>query len=97
MMRRTFLAGLASSALAAAPTRSKLGIATTSFWIRRPKDTIEFLVYCDSLGAAGIQASLSSLDGAYLQKLRQETERRGMYLEVMAPLRSGFAIGFGCR
>lgn len=64
-----------------------MGIATTSFMtFRKPKDTLEFLNYCDRLGAGGIQASLSSLDPAYLKSLRTTAEKLGMYIEVMASL-----------
>ena len=53
---------------------------------RRPHDTYEFLEYCHSLGAGGIQASLASLDPTYLKKLRARAEQLGMYIEVMAEL-----------
>jgi len=87
MTRRSFLAAAASSALGAAAPRTAMGIATTSFMIaRRPNDTLEFLEYCHSLGAGGIQASLTSLDAAYIKRLRERTEELGMYLEVMAGL-----------
>ncbi len=85
MTRRSLLAA-PLAALAAAP-RSKMGIATTSFMtVRRPRDTFEFLEYCDSLGAGGIQASLASLEPDYLKKLRARAEERGLYIEVMSGL-----------
>jgi sugar phosphate isomerase/epimerase len=52
----------------------------------REHDTYEFLDYCHALGAGGIQAALSSLEPAYLKKLRTRAESYGMYLEVMAEL-----------
>jgi sugar phosphate isomerase/epimerase len=91
MTRRSFLmtaaAGYSAAAALAAPARSKLGIATTSYMtVRRFRDTYEFLEHCNSLGAAGIQAALSSTDAAYLKKVRMRAEELGMYVEVMAPM-----------
>jgi sugar phosphate isomerase/epimerase len=67
-----------------------MGIATTSFMnSRRARDTIEFLEYCNSLGAGGIQASLTSTEPAYIKTLRGKAERYGMSVEVMAGLPRG--------
>jgi sugar phosphate isomerase/epimerase len=86
MTRRTFLAA-ASAAAAQSPKESKLGIATTSYMtVRRFRDTIEFLEHCHSLGAAGIQSALTSLEPAYLDKLRRRLQETGMYFEVMSSL-----------
>ena len=88
MTRRSLLLGGAAAAMPtfAAP-RTKMGIATTSLMTaRRPRDTYEFLEYCDSLGAGGIQAPLSSMDPEYLKKLRTRAEQLGMYIEVMGEL-----------
>jgi sugar phosphate isomerase/epimerase len=87
MTRRQWLLGAAAAATPAfgAP-RSTMGIATTSFMTVREHDTYEFLEYCHALGAAGIQASLASLEPAYLKKLRARAESYGMYVEVMAEL-----------
>lgn len=64
-----------------------MGVATTSYMTaRRPKDTAAFLEYCHSLGAGGIQSALSSLDPAFLAKLRDRAGQLGMFLEVMGPL-----------
>ena len=64
-----------------------MGIATTSYMTaRRPRDTYEFLEYCHSLGAAGIQASLASFEPEYIKKLRGRSEQLGLYIEVMSPL-----------
>src|SRR5262245_30547625 len=76
---------MAAAAAPAAPSRSRLGIATTSYMtVRRFKDTIEFLEHCNSLGAAGVQASLTSLDAAYLDKLERRAKELGMWIEVMS-------------
>ena len=90
--RREFL-GAATSAITALraagdePLRSPLGIATTCYltaW--RPNDTIEFLTHAIELGAAGVQAPLSSSDAAYIRRFRDLAERHGMYYEAMLPL-----------
>jgi sugar phosphate isomerase/epimerase len=96
MTRRTFLPLLASAAVSsAAPARSKMGIASTSFHLFRPTDTYDFLEKCAALGAGGIQHSLSSLEPAYLKKLRSRAEELGMYIDLMAsPGRENFPAVF---
>jgi sugar phosphate isomerase/epimerase len=59
-----------------------------------PKDTIAFLERGHTLGAAGIQMQLTSLDGGYLKRLRDSAERYGMYLETMAELPKQDAAAF---
>ena len=89
MNRRTFFqAGIAAvtaaSALAAPPPASAFGITETG--LHPCKDTLAFLEFAHGLGAAGIQATLSSLDAEYLRRLRARAEALGMYLEVWASL-----------
>ena len=89
MTRRQMLFGAAAAAAmpALGVPRTGMGIATTSFMeARKPRDTYEFLEYCHSLGASGIQAPLSAVDSEYLNKLRGRAEALGMYIEVMAEL-----------
>ena len=91
MNRRNFLISAAGPLLTALPLRAapttKMGIATTSFMtVRRISDAQEFLEYCHSLGAGGIQAGLKSLEPAYTHALRKRADELGMYVEVMAPL-----------
>ncbi|MBZ5595345.1 MAG: sugar phosphate isomerase/epimerase [Acidobacteriia bacterium] len=88
MTRRQLLLGAAAAATPAFGSPSTgMGIATTSLMTaRRPHDTYDFLEYCHSLGAGGIQASFASLDPEYLKKLRARAEQLGMYIEVMAEL-----------
>jgi len=86
MTRQQFL--FASAAAAASPLlampRSEMGVASTCYMTAwRPRDTYEFLEHCQALGAAGIQAFLSSTDAEYVKKLRARAERAGMYLEFM--------------
>ena len=88
MTRRELLLGAAAGATPTfgSPSTS-MGIASTSLMTaHHPHDTYEFLEYCHSLGAGGIQASLASLDPEYLKKLRSRAEQLGMYIEVMAEL-----------
>ena len=88
MTRRQLLLGAAAAAAPAFGVPSTgMGIATTSLMTaRRPHDTYEFLEYCHSLGAGGIQAALTSLEPEYVKKLRARAEQLGMYVEVMAAL-----------
>ncbi len=67
----------------AEPTRSKMGIATTSYMgVRRFHDTFEFLEHCNSLGAAGIQSAING----DLPKIRARAEQLNMYIESIAPM-----------
>lgn len=90
MTRRVFLSTAAGSLAVAVPPaapRTAMGVATTSYMtVRRPKDTLEFLEHCRALGAGGIQASLTSLDPAYLDSVRRSAEESGMFIEVMTGL-----------
>ena len=89
MTRRELLIGSAAATVLPAfdAPVTAMGIATTSLMTaRRPHDTLEFLEYCHTLGAGGIQASLTSLDPSYLKKLRARAEELAMYIEVMAEL-----------
>jgi 3-oxoisoapionate decarboxylase len=55
----------------------------------------DFLEYCHSLGAGGIQIGLDSLDPGYLDKLERRTAELGMYLEVVVSLpQKGEEAGF---
>lgn len=64
-----------------------MGLSPDSFAILRPPRTaLEFLEKAHSVGAGGVQATLSSFEPDYLTKVRQKTEELGMYLEVLTPL-----------
>ena len=91
MTRRSLLFTTAAAGLAA-PPRSQMGLATTSFMIRRPRITLEFLEYAHSLGAGGVQCALSTVDPEYGRKVRARAEQLGMYLEVMGPLPKGVDV-----
>src|SRR5262252_4674375 len=79
-----------------APSRSKMGIASTSFagaeippnaasgntGRPRARDAYEFLEKCAALGAGGIQTQLNG----DLNKLRARAEELGMWVEGMAPI-----------
>src|SRR5689334_20586428 len=88
MTRRMFMvAGTAAAGLGAAPARAKMGIATTSYMTARKfRDTLEFMEHCNTLGAAGIQSALTSLEPAYLDKVERRARELGMYVEIMCGL-----------
>jgi 3-oxoisoapionate decarboxylase len=99
--RRSFLKTLAASgsiSLAAGnhllgaeagPTapRTSMGVVQYSFSDSlHTRSAYDFLEYCSSLGAGGIQTELDSLDAGYLERLRRRTLELGMYLEVIVSL-----------
>ena len=87
MNRRSFLGAAGGAMFAAAPAKSKLGVATTCYMtVRKFDDTLEFLEHCHSIGAAGIQTKLTSLDSAYLDRVERRLKETGMFLEVMSSL-----------
>lgn len=92
MNRRTFLNSAAASATAlalsgATPPRSKMAIATTCYLsYLKPKDTFAFLEHAIEIGAAGIQAPLSSLEPAYLDRIERRAKDQGLFIEVMSGL-----------
>ena len=67
--------------------RTSLGVVQYSFSVSpHTHSAYDFLEYCHSLGAGGIQIGLDSLDTGYLDKLRLRTAELGMYLEVIVSL-----------
>ena len=106
MKRRSFLKTLAAGAsiplaagnhlLTAEPSpRTSMGVAQYSFSASpRTRSAYEFLEYCSSLGAGGIQTGLDSLDPGYLDKLRRRASELGMYLELNVSLPQGDAADF---
>jgi len=87
----------------AAPT-GKMAVASTCYLtVRKPRETMEFLEHCHSLGAAGMQMGLSSTDPAYVKSLRAKAEQYGMWLELMGGLKqvetlapAAKELGAGC-
>lgn len=75
-----------SSQSPATTVRTTMGVGIYSFTRGRPKSAYEFLEYCYSLGAGGVQAELPSADPEYAKKVRARAEKLGMYLEVVASL-----------
>lgn len=84
MTRRALL--IAPLALAAQSRKPGLAIAKDSFAVRRFTNTLDLLEHCHALGAAGIQATLSSLEPDFLRKLRGAAGEYGMYLELQTGL-----------
>ncbi|HEV2380207.1 MAG TPA: TIM barrel protein [Terriglobia bacterium] len=98
MNRRNFLESMAAGAcLAQLETgrllsaqdlsRTSMGVCQYSFsQSPHTSSAYDFLEYCHSLGAGGIQIGLDSLDAGYLDKLRRRAAELGMYLEVIVSL-----------
>src|SRR5271157_5132 len=95
--RRNFLKTMAASATippadgplltAESRPRTSMGVVQYSFsGSPHTRSAYDFLEYCSSLGAGGIQIGLDSLDAGYLAKLRRRTSELGMYLEVTVSL-----------
>ncbi|MBX6313026.1 MAG: sugar phosphate isomerase/epimerase [Isosphaeraceae bacterium] len=95
MNRRDFLAacaGIGPALAASPPERTSLGVVIHSYGMRLAADRargagqgiahpLGFLDYCRSLGAGGVQVEIGVRDTAYATRLREATERAGMYLE----------------
>jgi 3-oxoisoapionate decarboxylase len=87
MTRRQFVSASAAVAAAAAPAKTKFGIATTCYMtVRRFRDTLEFLEHAQSLGAAGIQSAITSFEPSYIDKLERRLKDSGMFFEAMSAL-----------
>ncbi len=93
LTRRDFLAVLAATGLPysgssiSSNARTRMGVGQYSF--SHPKPALEFLEYCSSLGAGGVQTELNTLDAVYVKRLRQRAEELGMYLEGIVSLPRG--------
>ena len=93
MNRRDFLlassAAVASRALAASPPvqKSNFGVCIYSYGgTRKFADTLAFLDHCNSMGAAGIQMQLTSLDLPFADKVKAKAAEYGMYYEGIVTL-----------
>jgi len=84
-------------ARAAERPRTKLGLCIESSRARakmqKPAgkpvsffDPLNYLEYCHSLGAGGIQVPLRKQDDAYCSRLRQKAQEYGMFIEAMGSL-----------
>jgi len=98
MNRRNFLNAVAASgcvarAIGERPLNAQESLATSMGVVQysfsdgpHTRSARDFLEYCHSLGAGGIQIGLDSLDPGYLDKLQRRTAELGMYLEVIISL-----------
>src|SRR6516225_2229400 len=98
MNRRNFLKAVAASGCVARaiderPLNAQESLATSMGVVQycfsdgpHTRSARDFLEYCHSLGAGGIQIGLDSLDPGYLDKLQRRTAELGMYLEVIISL-----------
>jgi sugar phosphate isomerase/epimerase len=71
-----------------------MAITTDSFPFRKPKSVLEFVDYCHSLGASGVEIALESSEPAYLEKVRARLEDLGMRLEAWVILPKQDPAGF---
>jgi 3-oxoisoapionate decarboxylase len=105
VMRRNFLKTVAagasipfaagSHAFNAEPSpRTSMGIVQYSFSSSpHSRSAYDFLEYCSTLGAGGIQIGLDSLEPDVLDKLRRRTAELGMYFEAIVSLPEGDTLG----
>jgi len=96
MMLASAGAVLGTGSALAEPPRTKMGIVTPTYSIRRAADKADgktpideplpFLEYCHALGAGGVQVGIGSPDEKYIANLRQQAEANKMYLEGIVRL-----------
>jgi len=97
MDRRRFLMSVAAAGVVSAQgsrvdnlSRTTMGVCTFSYALNpAAKSAYDFLDYCHSIGAGGVQAALTSLEPEYLDKVRRRSEEYGMYVEALADLPHG--------
>jgi sugar phosphate isomerase/epimerase len=96
MTRREMLLAAAGAGLARAASAAphiKMGVAATSYMLKGVRDPLAFLDYCHSLGAAGVQMGLHSLDDEGIRTLRSRAEQYGMWVEAfLNPPRDASAV-----
>ena len=63
------------------PPRTQMGVVIHSYGIRRFPDPLEFLEYCRSIGAGGVQTSLGVRDDAYAAKLDELMKKHKLFIE----------------
>lgn len=79
--------GSAPAAMGTSPLQTSMGVVEYSFSASPyTRSAYEFLEYCHSLGAGGIQITLDSAEPAYLDKLKRRAAELGMYLEAIVTL-----------
>lgn len=94
MNRREFLAltGAAISAISVRGSASdagstSMGVVQYSFSRSdKTKSALDFLEYCHSLGAGGVQVALDSTASEYAAKIRRRCQDLGMYFEAITSL-----------
>lgn len=102
LLAMTAAAAAAGIPATAQTRRSQMGVGSASYMFRiaaerrgDPRartgaagffETLNFIDYCHSLGAGGVQCSLTSNDSGYAKKVRQKCEEYGMYFEATLSL-----------
>jgi sugar phosphate isomerase/epimerase len=98
MDRRNFLASIVAAGIASTqesigaenPPRTTMGVCIYSYSLNpAAKSALDFLEYCHSIGAGGVQAALTSFEPEYLDAVRRRSEEYGMYVEAVADLPHG--------
>jgi len=96
--RRNFLKATIANAAAASgigarlsagqePAQTSMGVVQYSFSASPyTRSAYDFLEYCHTLRAGGIQVALDSEDPSYLNRLRRRADELGMYLEAIVTL-----------
>jgi sugar phosphate isomerase/epimerase len=69
--------------------RSQFGVGFHSFPFRKFADSIAYLEYCHSLGAAGVQCPLTTVEPEFARKLRARADELKMYLELQTSMPRG--------
>jgi 3-oxoisoapionate decarboxylase len=73
--------------------RTSMGVVEYSFSMSpHTRSTLDFLEYCHTHGAGGVQTELDSLSPDYIKQVRRRAEELGMYLEVIVSLPSNDGI-----
>lgn len=79
--------GSVPAAMETSPLQTSMGVVQYSFSDSpRTRSAYEFLEYCHTLGAGGIQIALDSAEPAYLDKLKRRAAELDMYLEAIVNL-----------
>ncbi len=73
---------------------TRMAITTDSFPFRKPKSVLDFIDYCERLGAGGVEIALESSEPEYLKKVRARLEQSNMRLEAWVTLPKRDTAGF---
>ena len=93
-MATAALPAVAARGMSVDERRSSMGVVQYSFSRSdKTKSALDFLEYCHSLGAGGIQIALDSSAPEYAARLGRRCQELGMYLEAIVPLPQPDSLG----